>query len=217
VVTFASPQSGKCVVNTAGSPTSGSVTNSGAMTSGMPVLGDGGTTVKVGQIGMAGIAASILTGNGPKLATSAGIPTAGNCARFDAAGNVTDAGSPCGTGSGTGTLSTSTGLEGTGSAGDPLRINPTAIPQKLTGWIGWQPGPLAAGGCAVTTIAIPGAAPGDMVAPGWPLGAFQTGANHLVWGEMFVSAAGTVTIKLCNGSASTISFSSETYKAAVLQ
>ena len=217
-ITFAGPQSGKCVVNTAGGGNGGTVTNAGTLSNGLPVVGNGGADIRTAQLGVAAFLASALSGNGLTLATTTGSLTAGNCAKADAAGNLVDAGAPCGTGAG-GTVSASVGIVGDGSAGNPLRINTAAVVEKLSGSISWQPGggSLAAGTCAVTSMTVPGAALGDAVAPGWPLAVFQTGANHLVWGEMFPSAPDTVMIKVCNAAASAISFQNETYKAMVLQ
>ena len=48
-----------------------------------------------GNIRYSQIRSGDRTGTGPKLATSTGALTSGNCAKFNAAGDVIDAGSPC--------------------------------------------------------------------------------------------------------------------------
>jgi len=51
-----------------------------------------------GQLGVSAHTTASLTGNGTKLATAAGTLTSGNCAKFDANGNIVDNGSACGAG-----------------------------------------------------------------------------------------------------------------------
>ena len=65
--------------------------SSAALTANMPVIGGG-----------AGVAPSVgtVTGNTTKFATSTGTLTSGNCAKWDASGNIIDAGSTCGGGGG---------------------------------------------------------------------------------------------------------------------
>ena len=69
---------------------------------------------------------------------------------------------------------------------------------------------IAAGACAPDQVlSLPGAAPGDAVAPGWPAG-LPAG----VIGAMWVSASGTLSVRLCNLSTATVSAASNTYTAA---
>ena len=69
---------------------------------------------------------------------------------------------------------------------------------------------IGAGTCAADqTLAMPGAAPGDMVAPAWPAN-LSTG----LMGTMWVSASGTLSVRLCNLSAVTVNAASNTYSAA---
>lgn len=71
---------------------SGTIASSGALTANAPVIGGG-----------AGVAPSVGTrsGNTTTFGTTTGTLTSGNCAKFDASGNIEDAGAACGTGSGT--------------------------------------------------------------------------------------------------------------------
>jgi hypothetical protein len=70
---------------------SGTLASSGALTANVPVIGGG-----------AGVAPSsgARSGNTTTFATTSGTLTSGNCAKFDASGNVVDNGSTCGSGGG---------------------------------------------------------------------------------------------------------------------
>ncbi len=57
-----------------------------------------------------------FTGTGAKTASSTGSTTSNDCAKWDANGNVVDAGAPCGSGSGSATFSTLTGGTNTSAA-----------------------------------------------------------------------------------------------------
>jgi hypothetical protein len=68
------------------------------------------------------------------------------------------------------------------------------------------------GTCAADqSMAIPGANPGDAVAPGWP--ALPTG----VFGIMLVSATNTVTVRLCNLSGLAVDPPSASYRATIVR
>lgn len=49
-----------------------------------------------GQVGLSAILPSNISGNGSKLASVTGSLTSGDCAKFDATGNIIDSGSSCG-------------------------------------------------------------------------------------------------------------------------
>ena len=51
-----------------------------------------------GQLGIAAHSPASLSGNGTKLVTTSGTLTSGDCAKFDANGNIVDNGSGCGAG-----------------------------------------------------------------------------------------------------------------------
>jgi hypothetical protein len=69
---------------------------------------------------------------------------------------------------------------------------------------------IAAGTCAADqAMSFAGATPGDPVAPGWPA-SLPAG----VIGTMWVSSSGTLSVRLCNLSAATVSAASNTYNAA---
>jgi hypothetical protein len=71
---------------------------------------------------------------------------------------------------------------------------------------------IAANACAVDqTLAVTGANPGDAVAPGWP--ALPAG----VIGVMLVSGTNTVTVRLCNMSASGVTPPSASYRATIVR
>jgi hypothetical protein len=71
---------------------------------------------------------------------------------------------------------------------------------------------IATGTCAADqTLTVAGANPGDAVAPGWP--ALPAG----VFGLMLVSAANTVTVRLCNLSGFGVTPPSATYRATIVR
>ncbi len=102
-VTFAVPQSGRCVVNaTGGGGGGGGAVSSvfgrtGAVTA---QAGDYSFSQIAGQLALSQIAPSALQGTGTKLQLFSGTAAANDCAKFDASGNLVSAGAPCGTGSG---------------------------------------------------------------------------------------------------------------------
>lgn len=74
-----------------------------------------------------------------------------------------------------------------------------------------DPSPLADGACATAgTISVTGATTGDNVAMGWP-----STLNAGVVGVMYVSAADTVTVRLCNWSGAEVNVTSSTFKAGI--
>jgi hypothetical protein len=74
---------------------SGNTTNGSALTSNLPVIGAGSNAIAVGT----------RTGNTTQFATSTGSHTSGNCAEWDASGNIVQSSGACGiAGSGYGTI-----------------------------------------------------------------------------------------------------------------
>jgi hypothetical protein len=68
VVTFATPQSGTCVVNgSSAGPGSGNVSNIGPLPSDLPVFGDGGASVKAG--GRTGTGTQVVMSQSPTIVT----------------------------------------------------------------------------------------------------------------------------------------------------
>ncbi len=65
---------------------SGVIASSGALTSGLPVIGGGTSVPSVGTV----------SGNTTKFATMSGSITSGNCVKVDASGNLVDFGGACG-------------------------------------------------------------------------------------------------------------------------
>lgn len=71
-------------------------------------------------------------------------------------------------------------------------------------------GSIGDGNCAASTLTLAGAVAGDNVAAGWPSG-LETGLT----GSMFVSAADTIAVRLCNFSGAAVDPASGTFKAAI--
>jgi len=73
-------------------------------------------------------------------------------------------------------------------------------------------GSIASQGCGELTFALPGAATGDAVAPGWP-GAWEAG----LIGTMRVSTANTIAVRLCNLSGAVLTPASAPYRATIVK
>ncbi len=95
----------------------GTVTNASPLTANLPVIGAGSNAVAVGT----------RSGNTTKFVTTTGTLTGGDCAQWDASGNLTDTGSACGSG-GSG-ISQLTGdvTAGPGSGSQAATIANTAV------------------------------------------------------------------------------------------
>ena len=96
-------------------------------------------------------------------------------------------------------ISRSTLLAGTGivavEAGGQttIAIDSTAVPTYLKNAVSLDFARISAGTCSQDlTFAVTGAAPGDPVAPGWP-----SGMESGLIGNMWVSAANQITVRLC--------------------
>lgn len=96
---------------------SATIASSAALTANAPVIGGG-----------AGVAPTVGTrsGNTTTFATTTGTLTSGNCAKFDASGNIVDAATTCGGGGGSGTV---TSVSVTTANGVSASVaNPTTTP-----------------------------------------------------------------------------------------
>lgn len=125
-----------------------------------------------------------------------GTQQANDCAKFDAAGNIVSAGGACAGGgvqAGLGIAITSGGGPST------VAVDSAYIPGMLTALANVDFANVAAQTCVEENIAFTGAAIGNAIAAGWPS---PFGAGLL--GTMWVSAANTVTIRLCNVSGTAI-------------
>jgi hypothetical protein len=71
---------------------------------------------------------------------------------------------------------------------------------------------VAPGSCSEAGFALPGAAVGDSVAPGWPA-AMESG----FLGTMRVSAASTIAVRICNFSGTTVDPAAAVYRATVVR
>jgi hypothetical protein len=88
-------------------------------------------------------------------------------------------------------------------------VDTAVVPTYLTASATLSYPIINAGTCAADqTLALAGATPGDAVAPGWPI--LPAG----VIGTMWVSASGTLSVRLCNLSGAAVSAASNIYSAA---
>ncbi len=92
------------------------------------------------------------------------------------------------------TLLAGTGIVTTEAGGQTtIAIDSTAVPTYLKNSVSFDFARISAGSCSPDlTFTLTGAAPGDAVAPGWPSGM----AGGLI-GNMWVSAANQITVRLC--------------------
>jgi hypothetical protein len=173
VVEFAVAKTGACNVNySGGGPGSGGVDTTAADNSGST----GASVLKPG---------TNVTGRKLRAISGVTITETTDDITFEVTG-----------GGGGSYISSSTITVGTGSNGCPLGqlcVNGDAIPTHLPGAASLTFGTISNGACADLTMPLAGALNGDRVVPGWPA-SLPTGWD----GIQFVSAANTVTIRLCN-------------------
>jgi hypothetical protein len=93
-----------------------------------------------------------------------------------------------------------------------LSIDSTVVPTFLTNSAILSIPAIAAGRCTTATLALPGAAVGDPVAPGWPA---SLGSDMV--GTMWVQAAGAVSIRACNMGATASIPITDFFRAAILR
>lgn len=160
-----------------------------------------------GQLGIAAILSTALSGNGAKFATTTGALTSGDCARIDAYGNLIDAGAPCGT-----SVITGLGLAGAGTAASPLQIDATAVPTRLTATATLTFPSINASACSELTIPVAGAAAGDEVFLGPPPNIDQ----GFVWSG-YVSSTSTVTVRLCKVTSGPVSPVVQSWRATIVR
>jgi len=93
-----------------------------------------------------------------------------------------------------------------------VAVDSATVPTYLAATAVLDFGSMTPGLCVEQTFALPGAGPGDSVAPGWPA-AMEAG----LIGTMRVSAAGTVAVRGCNLSGTTLDPAAATYRATVVR
>jgi hypothetical protein len=94
-----------------------------------------------------------------------------------------------------------------------VSVDPAVVPRYMTATATLSFGAIPNGSCAASqTFSLPGAAAGDSVAPGWP-GAIEAG----LVGNMWISAANTVSVRLCNLSGAMVTPTSATYRSTVVK
>jgi len=167
-----------------------------------------------GTLGVSAIAASALSGNGSKLGTVNGNPTGGDCAQFDANGNLADAGFACGTGGGSGQGQSVSAGPGLLLVSGVMQANPAAVRTYLKGSGSLSFGTIgASGGCVSQNISVTGAVIGDKVVLGTPteLLTYSLAMTYAV------SASNIVTIRLCNYTTTSVAPPSLTFNVDVVK
>ena len=108
---------------------------------------------------------------------------------------------------GTGVIIVESGQQST------IGVDTTLIPTYTNGTASLTFGSLAANSCAADlTVSVPGAILGDSVAPGWP--ASLPGS---VFGNMRVTAANLVSVRLCNLGSAAATVAANTYRATIVR
>jgi hypothetical protein len=94
-----------------------------------------------------------------------------------------------------------------------VSVDSAVVPTYLTASVTLGFPPIPAATCSSDlTFSLPGANPGDAVAPGWPAG-LAPGLS----GNMRISAAGVVSVRLCADSTGAVSPASATFTATVVR
>jgi len=93
-----------------------------------------------------------------------------------------------------------------------VAVDSATVPTFLTASTPLSFGNIASQGCGELTFALPGAATGDAVAPGWP-GGLEAG----LIGTMRVSTANTITVRLCNFSGASLTPAGAAYRATIVR
>lgn len=145
-----------------------------------------------------------------------GPVNANDCAKFDATGNIVSAGAACGSGSGGGGSTNLSGGAGivltTAGASTTVALDTAVVPSFLSGQTTLAFSSLAAQSCSELSMTVSGAAENNSIAPGWPIN-LPAGLS----GTMFVSAADTVRVRLCNSTAAAVGISTSVFRATILR
>ena len=107
---------------------------------------------------------------------------------------------------------------GSWTAGNGISITGTEIgvsaevAQRITAAASYDFASISAQTCAEFPLTLTGAAAGDEIAPGWPA-TLEAGLT----GVMMATSANTVTVRVCNVTASSINPVSQTFRATVIK
>lgn len=138
-----------------------------------------------------------------------GSVAAGDCAQFDAGGNIVSAGAACGGGGGGGggTLQSGTGVAITtiGSI-STIAVDTSVVPTFLVAAPIIDFPSIPGQSCAEQTVTFTGVAVGNGIVPGWP----DSLENGLV-GVVRATAANTVAVRLCNVTGVAVNPASQTF------
>jgi hypothetical protein len=129
-------------------------------------------------------------GTGTLVQMGTGATTTNNCAKFDANGNIVDAGAACGT-----TGSSYTAGSGLQLVGTEFSVDPATVPNFITNSATLNTWGTVGLGCTEKTFTLTGAQSNDAVIPKWPATLPTT-----VWGTMRASATNTISVVLCANS-----------------
>jgi hypothetical protein len=164
-----------------------------------------------GSLSASQIASGSKQGTASKIMMYSGsAPGADNCAKFDASGNLVDAGAACGGGGGGGgSYSSGTGIA---IAGSVINVDTAVVPQYLTASESLDFGSISANTCAELTMTLTGAAVQDSIVPGLPP---SIEAGLIV--NMRVSAADTVTVRVCKITSGSVDPAAQNFRATIVR
>jgi hypothetical protein len=152
----------------------------------------GAVTAQTGDYSLTQLSdVTVKQGNGTAVQMfGGGSQQANDCAKFDGTGNIVSSGGTCAGGG----LQAGLGITTTSSGGPvTVGVDSAYIPGILTVLANVDFANLASLTCADQTVSLTGAAIGNAVAAGWP-----SSFNASLLGTMWVSAANTITIRVCN-------------------
>ena len=109
-------------------------------------------------------------------------------------------------GSGAGIVALDTGTQ------TVVAVDSATVPTYLTAAAVLDFTSIPPGGCADSTLGMPGASMGDSVAPGWP-GGLEGG----LIGLMRINASNTVAVRVCNLSGATVDPAAAIFRATVVR
>lgn len=140
-----------------------------------------------------------------------GTTTNGDCAQFDAGGNVISAGVPCGSGSGGVQAGTGVAVTTSGSA-SIVAIDTAVVPTYMIASPLIDFPSIPAQTCSEQTVTFPGIAVGNGILPAWP----ETLENGLI-GIVRASAANTALVRLCNITGASINPASQIFSLTAVR
>ncbi len=200
VVTFSTPQSGRCTVNRSGGAGSGDEALPSQVGRNGRVLATNGVNAFWSQVSQL---------QGRPIASDP--PQDGQALMWSEANGRWEPGVAAG-GSGGASVTPGTGIVISGNTVLTVGLDVAVVPTYLTAATSLTFGSITNGACQTASMTVAGALDGDSVAGGWP-NTLEAG----LMGMMLVTAPDTVTVRLCNHSGAAVTPSNQTYRATIVR